>query len=100
MMVWAINLFVLSIGLLIVGMIKPKWIIFWLEKPGRMPIIILSAVLFMVGAVMFGEANQAKQESVETQNTETNQQKEDAVPTIATEPKKIEVQQDTILETK
>jgi hypothetical protein len=66
MMVWSINLFVLAIGLLIIGMIKPQWILFWMEKPGRMPIFILSVVLFMTGAVMFGEANlEKKNESAE-----------------------------------
>jgi hypothetical protein len=57
MIILSINLLILSVGLLIVGLIKPGWILFWMEKPGRMPIIILSSVLFMVGVVMFTEAN-------------------------------------------
>ena len=75
MMVWSINLFVLAIGLLIVGMIKPQWILFWMEKPGRMPIIILSVVLFMVGAVMFGEANLEKQKEKPEKTQQINQKK-------------------------
>jgi len=63
MLVWSINLLVLSVGFLIVGMIKPKWLLFWMDQPGRMPIVILSSVLFMAGATMFGEANRAKQQS-------------------------------------
>jgi membrane protein implicated in regulation of membrane protease activity len=31
MIVWAINLFVLSVGILIVGLIKPKWLLFWMD---------------------------------------------------------------------
>ena len=57
MIILSINLLILSVGLLIVGLIKPGWILFWMEKPGRMPIIILSSVLFMIGVVMFTEAN-------------------------------------------
>ncbi len=63
MMVWSINILVLAIGFLIVGMIKPNWILFWMEKPARMPIVVLSSVLFMVAAVMFGEASKAKQQA-------------------------------------
>lgn len=60
-MVWSINLLVLAIGFFIVGMIKPKWLLFWMDQPGRMPIIILCSVLLMVAAVMFGEASKEKQ---------------------------------------
>ena len=62
MMVWSINILVLAIGFLIVGMIKPAWILFWMDKPARFPIVILSSVLFMTAAVMFGEATQEKQQ--------------------------------------
>jgi hypothetical protein len=40
-MVWSINLLVLAVGLLIVGMIKPHWILFWMEKPKRIAIILV-----------------------------------------------------------
>jgi len=76
MMVWSINLFVLAIGLFIVGMIKPQWILFWMEKPSRMPIFILSVALFMAGAVMFGEANLDKQKEKSEKTQQTNQKKE------------------------
>jgi hypothetical protein len=58
MIVLSINVLILSLCILIVGLVKPHWILFWMDKPERMPIIALSAVLFMVGVVMFGEANQ------------------------------------------
>lgn len=58
MIILSINLLIISVGILIIGLIKPHWILFWMEKPERMPIIALSVVLFMIGVVMFGEANQ------------------------------------------
>ena len=58
MIILSINLLIVSVGILIVGLIKPHWILFWMEKPERMPVIALSVVLFMIGVVMFGEANQ------------------------------------------
>lgn len=85
MMVWSINLLVLAIGFLIVGMIKPHWILFWMEKPKRIAIIILSVVLFMAAAVMFGEANKEKQGESTTQTEELSQNKADTVPTVKVE---------------
>ena len=83
-MVWSINLFVLAIGLFIVGMIKPQWILFWMDKPSRMPIVILSVVLFMCGAVMFGEANLEKQKetSEKTQQMDQKKESESEVPEL------------------
>ena len=83
-MVWSINLFVLATGLFIVGMIKPQWILFWMDKPSRMPIVILSVVLFMCGAVMFGEANLEKQKekSENTQQMDQKKEGESEVPEL------------------
>ena len=90
MMVWSINLLVLAIGFLIVGMIKPHWILFWMEKPKRIAIVILSSVLFMAAAVMFGEANKEKQQQSTTQTEEISQNKADTVPTVKVEAVKEE----------
>ncbi len=88
MMVWSINVLVLAIGFLIVGMIKPNWILFWMEKPARMPIVFLSVILFMASVVMFGEANNEKQLLNSKPTTEISQNKTEAVPTIVVETKK------------
>ena len=69
---YAFNIFILSVVLLIVGLIKPKWILFWVKNPTRLPIIMLSSVLFMSAAVMFGEGNkQLKQEKAQTSVSQT-----------------------------
>ncbi|TAK62505.1 hypothetical protein [Methylobacter sp.] len=44
----------------IVGMIKPKWPLFFLEKPNRFLILVISTVLFMITATLFGEGNRQK----------------------------------------
>lgn len=50
--------------LFIVGMINPKWILFFLKKPDRFLILIIATVLFMVSATLYGEGNrQAKLEN-------------------------------------
>jgi hypothetical protein len=59
-----ISLILLSAILLIVGMIKPKWILFWMEKPSRMMITGICMIMFMIGAVLFGEGNKQKQQEL------------------------------------
>jgi hypothetical protein len=50
----------------IVGMINPKWPLFFLKKPDRFLILVISTVLFMVSATLFGEGNRRK--ALEEQN--------------------------------
>lgn len=59
---YSFNVFVLSIIVLGVGMFKPKWILLWMDKPGRMPIVMIASILFMAAAVMFGEGNKQLQQ--------------------------------------
>jgi undecaprenyl pyrophosphate phosphatase UppP len=84
MMVWSINLLVLSIGILVAGMIKPKWIFFWMENPNRVHIQLFAVALFMGAAVMFGEANVAKKQEMELAKVEKSKVIVET-PTIVTE---------------
>jgi MFS superfamily sulfate permease-like transporter len=58
---YAFNVFVLSLIVLGVGLFKPKWILLWMDKPTRLPVVMIAAVLFMISAVMFGEGNKQMQ---------------------------------------
>lgn len=40
-------LVILSILILLIGMIKPKWIMFWSAKPDRFMIMVFAVLLFM-----------------------------------------------------
>ena len=40
-------LVVLSILILIVGLIKPKWILFWMKEPNRIMVSGIALLLFM-----------------------------------------------------
>lgn len=57
----AINILILSGLLLIVGLWKPKILLFWMDEPKRLPIIVMFFLLLMVGATLFGEATRQKQ---------------------------------------
>jgi len=61
MIVWAFNLLILAIGILIVGFINPKWILFWWEKkePTRVVVLGMGMALLMGAAVLFGEGNRS-----------------------------------------
>lgn len=54
---YSIELLIVTALILLVGMIKPKWILFWVQKPSRMMIIWIASGLFMLGMVLFGEGN-------------------------------------------
>ena len=57
----AINIFIYTTFFLIIGLFKPNWALFFIKKANRFMVIIISAVLFMVAATLFGEGNREKQ---------------------------------------
>ncbi len=56
----AIDTGLLTLLFFIVGMIKPGWALFFMKKPDRFTILIISTVLFMVTFTLFGEGNRQK----------------------------------------
>jgi hypothetical protein len=69
MIIWAFNLLLLSVFIFIIGMIKPQWLLFWMEKPNRFVIVGVSAMLLMAGAILFGEGNKQNEPLSEVVNT-------------------------------
>ena len=86
---YSFNVLAISLIVLIVGMIKPKWILLWMEKPGRIAIVCISAAIFMAGMVMFGEGNkQLQQEKAQQSKEQTAQpaKSADEVPQPVSNP--------------
>lgn len=80
---YSFNIFILSLIVLAVGMFKPKWILLWMDKPGRLPVVMIASVLFMAAAVMFGEGNkQIQQEKAQTSKTQSLQKGDAEVPDL------------------
>ena len=76
MIIWAFNLLILAVGILVVGLIKPKWLLFWMEQPNRYIIVGFSVILLMAAAIMFGEGNRQNaplSEVVKTEQTVTTE---------------------------
>lgn len=80
---YAFNIFVLSLVVLGVGMYKPKWILLWMDKPGRFPVVLIASVLFMASAVMFGEGNkQLQQEKAQASKQKAAEKPGSEVPDL------------------
>jgi uncharacterized membrane-anchored protein YitT (DUF2179 family) len=61
MILHAINLGILTLLFFVVGMIKPKWPLFFMEKPSRWLITIITTILFMAVMTMYGEGHRQAQ---------------------------------------
>lgn len=85
MMIYAaFNIGILTILFFVIGMIKPQWPLFFLKKPDRFWILIISTVLFMITMTLYGEGNrQAKQEEAPKHSLS-----QDAAPVPVPEPAK------------
>ncbi len=93
MIVYAINLFILSIVIFIVGMVKPGWIMFWMDKPSRMGVMWLAVLLFMGAAVLFGEGERQKKLAQSTQTQISSGQKSQDVAALPRSAEKTQVQE-------
>lgn len=61
MVLHAINLGILTLCFFVIGMFKPQWSLFFMKKPSRWLVTVITTVLFMVVMTMYGEGHrQAK----------------------------------------
>jgi hypothetical protein len=51
----AIDLLIITLLFFVLGMIKPKWPLFFMETPGRFIIVVVTTILFMITATLYGE---------------------------------------------
>jgi hypothetical protein len=84
MLLQAFNLGILTLLFFVAGMIKPKWPLFFMEKPTRFLIVIITTVLFMVVMTMYGqgskEASRVKKKAAVATQSEAPKANLDAVP--------------------
>jgi hypothetical protein len=63
----ALNLGLLTIFFFVIGMIKPKWALFFMDKPSRWIVTAITTVCVMIVLTMYGEGNkQARQAAKHT----------------------------------
>ena len=51
----AIDLGIITVLFFILGMIKPQWPLFFMKKPSRFIIVVVTTILFMITATLYGE---------------------------------------------
>ncbi len=63
-------LVVLSILILIIGLIKPKWILFWMKEPNRIMISGIALLLFMGSMTGYTQLTVQPKQKTERQRTQ------------------------------
>lgn len=79
---YSFNLGIFTILFFIAGLINPKWPLFFMENPSRSVIVVVTTVMIMVVATMYGEGNRqlkikeasAKKSEIATMTPETDTQ--------------------------
>lgn len=79
---YSFNVIIFAAVVLIVGLIKPKWIFLWMDKPSRIGVVAIAGALVMAGMVMFGEGNKQMQQE-KAKATATAVQPQAEVPNVA-----------------
>jgi hypothetical protein len=51
----AIDLGIITILFFVLGMMKPQWPLFFLKNPDRFIIVVVTTILFMIAATLYGE---------------------------------------------
>ena len=52
---YAFDLGIWTIVFFIIGMYKPQWPLFFLKKPGRFMIVVITTILVMITFTLYGE---------------------------------------------
>ena len=55
MITGAIDLGIITVLFFILGMIKPQWPLFFMKTPNRFIIVVVTTILFMITATLYGE---------------------------------------------
>ena len=74
----AIDLGLITLLFFILGMIKPKWPLFFMETPSRFIILAVTMILFMITATLYGEG--LRREKLEQAATQPASQSAAPVP--------------------
>lgn len=85
---YGFNVLILAAIVLIVGLIKPKWILIWMDEPPRLGVAFIAALLFMGGMTLYGEGNkQLMVEKIKAESAPANTSAPSAeVPAAAATP--------------
>lgn len=63
MLYTSFTLMLLTALFLLFGLIKPKWVLFWMKNPDRIWVLAITVFLVMISFTLFGEANKRLREA-------------------------------------
>lgn len=81
----AFHLYIFLAGFFVIGMFKPHWPLFFIQKPSRSIIAAISLVLFMIATTMYGEGVKQKNTPEQAAQLTTHSPDTAEIP-IAPEP--------------
>jgi hypothetical protein len=88
MILAAINLGIVTILFFLIGMVKPQWALFFLDKPDRMIVLAVTAVLVMGSITLYGEGHRQSSLAKEVKLTATKKPEPAPVPVPVPAPSK------------
>jgi hypothetical protein len=76
----AFDLAAWTILFFLVGMYKPKWALFFLKKPDRFLILVITLIFVMISFTLYGEGHRQAQEAKEKLLQSVQKTEQPAVP--------------------
>jgi hypothetical protein len=67
----SISFLSLTLVYFLLGMYRPRWVLFGMKDPGRIWVIVVTALALMAGMTLYGEGLKQKQEIVSEKADET-----------------------------
>jgi hypothetical protein len=80
MVFYSFHLAIFTIIFFVLGMIKPKWPLFFLKEPTRFMILMITPILIMITVTLYGEGLKREQEEKALQETPAKVAKPAPVP--------------------
>ncbi|EIC28698.1 hypothetical protein [Methylomicrobium album] len=69
MVFYSFNLAAFTLFFFVLGMIKPKWPLFFLKEPTRFMILMITPILIMITVTLYGEGLKREREEKALQET-------------------------------
>jgi hypothetical protein len=80
MVFYSFHLAIFTIIFFVLGMIKPKWPLFFLKEPTRFMVLMITPILIMITVTLYGEGLKREQEEKALQETPAKVAKPAPVP--------------------
>jgi hypothetical protein len=84
MVTYAFDLGIWTLLFFLLGMYKPEWPLFFLKKPDRFLILIITTIFVMITFTLYGEGTRREKLALEEAKTLTPEGADSALPSVPT----------------